>query len=135
MLRSSQCPWASCKTWSSNKFFSAAVLKQRKRPQLKIQTQKRIRYLLHYFGKIFHNISYKAISSIRLHFIHWATSRLPGRPYISSTLSYISFTLGLTSSTLGYISFTLGYISSTLGYISSTQGYISSTLGYISSIN
>ena len=35
MLRISQNPWAACKTWSSNKFFSAAVLKQRKRPQLK----------------------------------------------------------------------------------------------------
>jgi len=31
MLRISQCPWAACKTWSSNEFFSAAVLKQRKK--------------------------------------------------------------------------------------------------------
>jgi hypothetical protein len=39
-------PWAACKTWSSNEFFSAAVLKQKeKEPQLKIQTPKRVRYL------------------------------------------------------------------------------------------
>ncbi len=41
----------SLQTWSSNEFFSAAVLLKGKRPQLKIQTQKRIRYLLHYFGQ------------------------------------------------------------------------------------
>jgi hypothetical protein len=40
MLQISQDPWAACKTWSSNEFFSAAVLKQRKRPQLKIQTKR-----------------------------------------------------------------------------------------------
>jgi len=28
-------PWAACKTWSSNEFFSAAVLKQRKRASVK----------------------------------------------------------------------------------------------------
>ncbi len=41
----------SLQTWSSNVFFSAAVLKQRKRPQLKIQTPKRDRYLWHYFDQ------------------------------------------------------------------------------------
>jgi len=35
MLRISQCPWAACKTWSSNEFFSAAVLKQRKKASVK----------------------------------------------------------------------------------------------------
>jgi len=28
-------PWAACKTWSSNEFFSAAVLKQRKKASVK----------------------------------------------------------------------------------------------------
>ena len=46
-------PWAACKTWSSNEFFSAAVLKQKeKRPQLKIQTPKRVRYLWYYLIRI-----------------------------------------------------------------------------------
>jgi hypothetical protein len=45
MLQISQDPWAACKTWSSNEFFSAAVLKQRKRPQLKIQTKRWTQYL------------------------------------------------------------------------------------------
>jgi hypothetical protein len=35
MLRISQDPWAACKTWSSNEFFSAAVLKQRKKASVK----------------------------------------------------------------------------------------------------
>jgi hypothetical protein len=35
MLQISQDPWAACKTWSSNKFFSAAVLKQRKKATVK----------------------------------------------------------------------------------------------------
>ena len=41
----------SLQTWSSNEFFSAAVLKQRKRARLKIQTPRRVRYLLHYFDQ------------------------------------------------------------------------------------
>ena len=35
MLRISQDPWAACKTWSSNEFFSAAVLKQKKKASVK----------------------------------------------------------------------------------------------------
>ena len=35
MLQISQDPWAACKTWSSNEFFSAAVLKQRKKASVK----------------------------------------------------------------------------------------------------
>jgi hypothetical protein len=35
MLRISQDPWAACKTWSSNEFFSAAVLKQKKKASIK----------------------------------------------------------------------------------------------------
>jgi hypothetical protein len=39
----------SLQTWSSNEFFSAAVLKQRKRARLKIQTPKWVRYLFALF--------------------------------------------------------------------------------------
>ena len=35
MLRISQGPWAACKTWTSNEFFSAAVLKQKKKASVK----------------------------------------------------------------------------------------------------
>ncbi len=51
MLRISQCPWAACKTWSSNEFFSAAVLKQRKKASVKNPNTEADRYLLHCFGK------------------------------------------------------------------------------------
>ena len=51
MLRILSKSMGSLQTWSSNEFFSAAVLKQRKRAQLKTQTPKRVRYLLHYFDQ------------------------------------------------------------------------------------
>ncbi len=55
MLQISQCPWAACKLGLQMNSSQQQFLNKGKRPQLKIQTQKQIRYLLHYFGKIFNS--------------------------------------------------------------------------------
>jgi hypothetical protein len=51
MFRISQCPWAACKLGLQMNSSQQQFLNKGKRPQLKIQTRKRIRYLLHYFGQ------------------------------------------------------------------------------------
>ena len=50
-MRISQFPWAACKLGLQMNSSQQQFLNKEKRPQLKIQTPKRIRYLLHYFGQ------------------------------------------------------------------------------------
>ena len=56
MLRSSQIHRQLAKLGLQMNSSQQQFLNKGKRPQLKIQTQKRIRYLLHYFGKIFNRL-------------------------------------------------------------------------------